>query len=103
MTPLVISQIALETGMYPAFFLLLWCLSKRCENDGALKFMRWGLDIRTSYNTLDYVVQLDIWAVTAVTWGPLVPVIQPLLLLAVAVSYVMLRIETCHFGCNTLA
>jgi len=97
-TPLLLQTMAMEAVAFPIAYLLTWVLSTRSEDGQELQLR--GLGMRTSFTVEDYFVQLDIWAATAVFWGALVPLLQPLLLLAVCTNFVMLRLEARYFGCR---
>jgi len=92
---LLCCRVAVEAVVLPILYLLMWVVSERAE-DGTLR-LRW-LGVETSFTAQIYFIQLEIWAATAVVWGPLVPCLHPLLLLAVAISFVMSRLEVQHFG-----
>jgi len=96
LTPLVLQSLAIEAVAFPILNLLLWALSQPNTAESELLLRKLG--VRTSITSEEYFVQLDIWVVTSVLWGALVPLIQPIVLLAVLISYVNLRLETCVFG-----
>jgi len=95
LTPLLCQQLAIEAVVFPILYLLTWMASERSES-GELQMRRLG--VRTSFTPEEYFIQLDIWAATVVMWGPLVPLMLPLIVLAVSISFVMLRLESRYFG-----
>eukprot|EP00929_Paragymnodinium_shiwhaense_P084109 TRINITY_DN44956_c0_g1_i1.p1 TRINITY_DN44956_c0_g1~~TRINITY_DN44956_c0_g1_i1.p1 ORF type:complete len:1064 (-),score=208.88 TRINITY_DN44956_c0_g1_i1:9-3200(-) len=92
LSPLVLQQTAIEAAGFPLIYLLLWLAAVR-EEDGTLR----AFGCRVSFTREDYLAQLDIWTGTAVLWGPLVPLVLPILALAVAVNYCMTWIEASIF------
>merc|ERR1712217_874932 len=80
---LVCGKVATEAVLVPCIYLWLWCGSSLAVNG---ELTMWGCDTSPNLAPAIQVVQLYTWLEMSITWGPLFPVLLPLVLLALATN-----------------
>jgi hypothetical protein len=87
MTILILQQLVAEFAIVPFYYVAVWHMCRQAE-DGTLQLLG-----RQNFNSHETYAMLNAWAATAVLWGPLIPFVQPLALLATAAFWVLRRLE----------
>eukprot|EP00440_Ansanella_granifera_P032371 gb/GFBE01035127.1/.p1 GENE.gb/GFBE01035127.1/~~gb/GFBE01035127.1/.p1 ORF type:complete len:1130 (+),score=207.57 gb/GFBE01035127.1/:1-3390(+) len=91
-----LQQLVVEAVVLPTWYLFLWSFCKLSE-DGRLMLPLVKMPAPT-FTGKDYTLRLNVWLATAFFWGPLVPVVMPMLLVVVMTNTLLQRIETHHFN-----